>query len=225
MRAVNNKYFFITLLFLLTSLLLVQTSKSQSIKLVAGNALNGAMNGVALGGATMALQKSNDFAPVRVGLGAGILYGISVGVYDVSTIKTGQQFYISGTFNDGTNTSILILLDTFYGAASGAVIATSISLIAKEPVVEALRYGSGIGAWAGFGFGLVDAFVLSSRPGNQTAASHHQTSGLLTYRNAVNNFELGLISPTLIQTTKISAHGISSQINPSLDILQVNIRL
>lgn len=214
-------------LFFLLSSAFIQTSQGQSIELVAGNTLNGALNGVALGGAVMALQNSNDFAPVRVGTGAGILYGIGVGVYDVSNVSSGQQFYISGTFNDGTNTSILVLLDTFYGAASGAVIASSISLIAKEPIVEALRYGSGVGAWAGFGFGLIDAFVLSSRPGSQVAVGtnhQQQTTGLLTYHNSDSNLELGLISPSLTEVRTISATDVGSKINPSIDILQVDIR-
>lgn len=224
----NNKIIFFAALFFLFSSVSIQTSHSQSIELVAGNTLNGAMNGVALGGATMALQNSNDFAPVRVGVGAGILYGIAIGVYDVSTVSSGQQFYISGTFNDGTNTSILILLDTFYGAASGAVIASSISLIAKEPIVDALRYGSGVGAWAGFGFGLIDAFVFSTRPGSQVAVGNRNqrhTTGLLTYRNSDSNLELGFISPSITEVKTISASDIGSKINPSVDILQLNIRL
>ncbi len=223
----NKIIIFAALLFLLSSVF-IQTSQAQSIELVASNTLNGAMNGVALGGAVMALQNSNDIAPIRVGVGAGTLYGIAIGVYDVSSVNSGQQFYISGTFNDGTNTSILILLDTFYGAASGAVIASSISLIAKEPIVDALRYGSGVGAWAGFGFGLIDAFVFSSRPGSQIAAgtgNRQQTTGLLTYRNSDSNFELGLISPSLTEVRTISATEIGSSINPSIDILQLNIRL
>lgn len=223
----NKTTFFAVLIFLLSSIF-IQTAQSQTIELVAGNTLNGTMNGVALGGAVMALQNSNDLAPVRVGVGAGTLYGIAIGVYDVSTVNSGQQFYISGTFNDGTNTSILILLDTFYGAASGAVIASSISLIAKESIVDALRYGSGVGAWAGFGFGLIDAFVLSSRPGSQIATgttNRQQATGLLTYRNSKSNLELGLISPSLTEVRTISATDISSSITPSLDVLQLNIRL
>lgn len=228
MRALKKTIIYSSsILFLFISSFTVQKSQAQTIELLAGNALNGAMNGVMLGGATMALQNSSEFDPVRVGLGAGTLYGISVGVYDLSTIETGQQFYISGTFNDGTNTTVIVLLDTFYGAVSGAVIASSFSLIAKEPIVDALQYGSGVGAWAGFGFGLIDAFALANRPGSQQAGVHgngQQTSGLLTYKTE-NKIEVGLLSPSLIQTKTIHTNSIESTVNPAVDILQLNIRL
>ena len=70
---------------------------------------------------------------------------------------------VSGTFNDGNNSTIIVLLDTFYGAAAGAVVATSVMLVANEPLVQGLQYGAGAGAIAGFGFGLFDTFVLADR--------------------------------------------------------------
>ena len=70
---------------------------------------------------------------------------------------------VSGIFNDGRNSTIIVLLDTFYGAAAGAVVATSVMLVANEPLVQGLQYGAGAGAIAGFGFGLFDTFVLADR--------------------------------------------------------------
>src|SRR5699024_5954890 len=93
-----------------------QTTKAQSIKLVGQNTLNGAITGALLGGATMALQNSDDFAPLRVGVGVGTLYGIGLGIIDISRISKGQQFYLSGAFNDATNSAVIPLLDTLYGA-------------------------------------------------------------------------------------------------------------
>src|SRR5690625_1477457 len=142
---------------------ITHTSRAQTIELLAGNTLNGAMNGVLLGGATMALKNSNDFDPVRIGVGLGTIYGMGVGVYDISTTSIGEQFYISGTFNDGTNSTILILLDTFYGAVAGAALSASVAIIGNNPVLEGLQYGSGVGAWVGFGFGLIDSFTLARR--------------------------------------------------------------
>lgn len=186
------------------------------------------MNGVLLGGATMALQNSSDYGPVRVGLGAGTLFGIGVGIHDVSVVGKGQQFYISGTFNDGTNTSILVLLDTIYGAAGGAIVASSVSLIVHSPVVEALQYGSGTGAWVGFGFGLIDAFMFAKGPNFQSqSASLHQSGvdGFLTYSNASRSLQLGMISPSVLQQYKITQHAAKTTYRPTLNIVNLKIGL
>lgn len=211
------------LLFLATP----QKASSQTIKLLAGNTLNGAVTGVSLGGAVMGLQNSDDFAPARVGVGAGTLFGIGVGFYDVSQVAKGEQFYISGTFNDGTNTSIIVLLDTFYGAAAGAVVASSITLIANKPIVDALQYGSSAGAWVGFGFGLIDAFALSKGPGDYTttasATSASEAGGLLSYSSNNNNFGVGLVNPSLTSVTTLSSTDISRKTAFNLEVL--NLRL
>lgn len=201
-------------------------SKAQSIELVAGNTLNGAMNGVLLGGATMALKNNEDFRPVEVGLGVGTLYGLGVGLYDISQVNSGQQFYLSGTFNDGTNSSIIVLLDTFYGAAGGALVAASISLIIKEPVLNALQYGSGIGAWAGFGFGLFDAFMLAKGPNfssSPSTSTGSDISGLLTYTNASKSVSVGLFSPSFVKQKKVSARSINTTYSPSFELLQLQL--
>lgn len=207
---------------------LINSTKAQTIKLLGGNTLNGAMNGVLLGGATMALQNSNDYEPVRVGLGAGTLYGIGTGIYDISQTSQGQQFYISGTFNDGTNSSILVLLDTIYGAAGGAIIASSVSLMIQEPLVGALQYGSGAGAWVGFGFGLIDAFALAEGPNfSQQGVSlkNQEISGLLTFSNASNAVKMGMISPELIKQKELSQSTLKMSYKPSLNILHIKVNL
>lgn len=200
--------------------------QAQSIELLGGNTLNGAMNGVVLGGATMALQSSDEFGPVRVGLGAGTLYGAGMGIHDISQTSKGQQFYISGTFNDGTNTSILVLLDTIYGAAGGAVIASSISLIFQKPLTDALQYGTGAGAWVGFGFGLIDAFMFSSGPDfsqQDLAASQHEANGMITYSNASRSLTIGMINPTFVKQKKLTATSHSMSYKASLNALELKI--
>ena len=176
----------------------------------------------------MALQNSDDFRPVEVGLGAGILYGLGVGIYDVSRVDAGQQFYISGTFNDGTNTSILVLLDTFYGAAAGALVASSVALITQGSFVEALQYGSGAGAWAGFGFGLIDAFMLAEGPNFSQGAglgTPTEVSGLMTYSNASRSLEVGMISPSLFKQKKISRQALTTTYTPSVKLVQLHLNL
>lgn len=223
-----KKYLF---LFILSAVFLFgsyHNSGAQTIELVAGNTLNGAMNGVVLGGATMALNNSDNFRPVEVGLGAGTLYGLGVGVYDVSQVDAGQQFYISGTFNDGTNSSIIVLLDTFYGAAGGALVATSVSLIIREPILNALQYGSGIGAWAGFGFGLLDAFMLSKGPNYsqaRIATDNTGVSGMVTYTNASESLAVGLLNPAIVKQKKFTARSIETTYSPSVNLLQLKVNL
>ena len=112
--------------FLLIALLVPATqSKAQTVEILAGNTLNGALNGTLLGGASMALTNSDDFYPLQVGLGLGTLYGIGMGAFDVVQ-GGGKPVLVSGLFNDGNNSSIIVLLDTFYGAAAGSIIVTSV---------------------------------------------------------------------------------------------------
>jgi hypothetical protein len=200
-------------------------ASSQTIKLLGGNTLNGAVTGVALGGSVMGLQNSDDFAPLRVGLGAGTLFGIGVGFHDISKVSKGEQFYISATFNDGTNTSIIVLLDTFYGAAAGAIIASSITLISNEPIVDALQYGSSAGAWAGFGFGLIDAFVLAQGPGDfaADASGMQEADGLLHIAGKKKRINVGLVSPSLISYRTIEAQALKKQTAFNLKLLNLNV--
>ncbi|HBX67205.1 MAG: hypothetical protein CL670_12290 [Balneola sp.] len=204
----------------------VNSSKAQTIELLAGNTLNGAVNGTILGGATMALNSNSDFAPLRVGVGLGTLYGIGTGAYDVAT-SGGQQLVVSGLFNDGNNTSIIVLLDTFYGAAAGAIITTSIMLIAEKPLVEGLQYGSAIGAWVGFGVGVIDAFALSERKTPSSAAASLATpsnsaDGLVGIQFSEKT-SIGLVSPSVIQTLRTNPTGLNTQINASVDLLNLKV--
>lgn len=202
--------------------------QAQSIELLGGSTLNGAMNGVLLGGATMALQNSNDFRPVEVGLGAGTLYGIGAGAYDMSQIDKGEQFYISGTFNDGTNRSILVLLDTIYGATGGMLIGSSVTLIVKERIGKGLQYGAGAGAWLGFGFGLIDAFALSKKPNNLQASSANtkrSVGGLLTYSNAKQSVEVGMINPEIMEQKQLSSTQFHKSYNATVNLVELQVNL
>ena len=157
---------------------------AQTINTLGENTLNGALTGTLLGGASMALTDDTDFYPLQIGLGLGTLYGLGVGAYDL--LQTGgNPGIVSGIFNDGNNSTIIVLLDTFYGAAAGAVVATSVMLVANEPLVQGLQYGAGAGAIAGFGFGLFDTFVLADRSTTLTFMNPG------TYEIPVQNEELG----------------------------------
>ena len=175
----------------------------------------------------MALQNSSDVAPLRVGVGLGILYGAGVGLYDNSIVPKGQQFYISGTFNDGRNSTIIVLLDTFYGAVGGATIGGAISLIANDPVIDGLKTGSGAGAWLGFGFGLIDSFVLAQGPDDLQAyagqASSNHASGIVQFSPEAENVHVGLIHPTVFSQTEISTQSV--QVSNTLGVQLVNVNV
>lgn len=216
-----------TLLTLIITIAFTVSANSQSIKLLGGDLANGAINGLALGGATMALQNSPDRAPLRVGLGSGILYGLGIGIYDNSIVAKGEQFYISGTFNDGNNSTIIVLLDTFYGAVGGAAIGSAISLIGNNPILDGLQYGGGAGAWLGFGFGLIDSFVLAEGPddlrASATIPARRSAEGMIQYTSASENLSLGFINPTVISQKEVTSENIRTNYNFGMEVVNLKV--
>ncbi|XWN36173.1 MAG: hypothetical protein ROO71_09415 [Balneola sp.] len=197
--------------------------KAQTVELLAGNTLNGAVQGTLLGGASMALSNSDDFSALRIGVGLGTLYGVGMGAYDITT-GSGQEVLVSGLFNDGNNSSIIVLLDTFYGAALGSVVVVAVTLVANERITTGLQYGAGIGAWAGFGFGIFDTLVLAERTFAPVAAINvNQNASGLIGMNFENRSSFGFINPTIVRTTQITSSDFSSTLNPALEV--VNFRL
>lgn len=205
--------------FLLSVLLLSihVKSKAQSAQLIGGNMLNGAVTGSVLGVATMGLQNSNDFTPLRIGLGAGIIGGTGIAIYDISTVPKGQQFFISGLFNDGTNSSIIILLDTIYGASVGAALGTAVMLVANQSLLDGLQYGASIGAWTGFGVGLVDSFILAEKNSDFIADKLSDKSSLLQIDG--DGQSLSLMKPDFFQIAKISENTLTYEITPAITLI------
>ena len=212
----------------LTFVLILSTShqnqvKAQTTDLLAGNILNGAVTGSVLGLATMGLQNSDDFAPLRIGLGSGILAGAGFAAYDIGTLPAGQEFFISGVFNDGNNTSIILLLDTMYGAGVGAVIGSAVMLITDKPQIKGLQYGGGAGAWIGFSFGIFDTFFMAERNKDFLSSNH------LLNRNSIVEFNsdsmtFGMIHPTLISYTDLSGSTLSNEVKPALGLFSFKTR-
>ena len=215
----------IALILSLTLLFGLKSVKGQSIELLAGNTLNGTANGALLGGAIMGLTNNPDFAPLRVGVGLGTLYGIGVGAYDISQTNGGSMI-VTGTFNDGNNSSIIVLLDTFYGAAAGSVIASSVMLVANEPIVKGLQYGASAGAIAGFGFGIVDSFILSEKiiPGASASVPSRIADGLLAL-NFQDGKSIGFLSPSLIRSYDIRGDQLTTKYRPAVNLLNLRINL
>lgn len=173
----------------------------------------------------MALADDDDFAPLRIGVGSGILYGVGTGIYDIYESKNGTLL-VSGTFNNGDVTTIIVLLDTIYGAAAGSLLASAVLLIANEPLVDALQYGSGAGAWVGFGFGLFDAFVLSERTAGPVTASSYNSSvpsGLLTI-DSNKSLSVGLIEPVIFNSYDFEYGQLNKTRDFGINLMNVNIK-
>jgi hypothetical protein len=196
-----------------------QRSHAQSLELIGGNIVNGAVTGTILGTAVMGLQDSNDFAPFRIGLGTGILAGSGLAIYDVATLPRGQQFFKSGVFNDGNNSSIIVLLDTVYGAGLGAALGSAIVLIGNESFVDGLQYGASVGAWVGFGFGIVDSFILAE--GNRDLVSGRLLSGSGLFNVSKESTQFELIKPVLIETKAIHNGDLRQNLNPALTLFSM----
>lgn len=184
--------------------------------------LNGAVTGSILGVATMGLQNSSEFTPLRIGLGSGIIGGTAIAIYDVSTLPKGQQFFISGLFNDGTNSSIIILLDTVYGATVGAALGSAIMLIGNQSLLDGLQYGSSVGAWAGFGLGLVDSFILAQNNSDFTANRLSNQSSLFEIEN--KNQSLTFLHPELFHYKIISENSLGYELSPTVTLLRYQKR-
>ena len=194
-------------------------ASSPTLQLAGGNVLNGTLTGTMLGAATMAINNDEDITPLRIGIGAGILGGFGVALYDIVTLPSGQEFYISGVFNDGRNSSVIVLLDTFYGAAGGAILGSAVTLISNEPVIEGIRLGSGIGAWAGFGFGLFDSFVLAERNRDFMASSLLNRSSLLEMESG--SLHVGLVSPALHKSLIVKPNALQMQTDPVINLFSL----
>lgn len=193
---------------------------AQTQEILGGNLLNGAINGSILGAAAMGLQNSDDFSALRIGLGAGILYGVGMAAWDVTQRPPNGELVVRGTFNQGKNSSVIILLDTMYGAAGGALIGMAGMLIADQPISEGLQYGSSAGAWGGFAFGLVDRFLLATR-GNRPLASLLNREALIQ-TPIIAGWQGNFGSADWARTVHISNHTLSSRMEPTWTLLSLN---
>lgn len=210
------------------------TVHAQTVQILGNSTINGALNGVVLGGAGMLIADKKVNAPftknmedlyaLQIGLGVGTLYGLGLGIYDVASTN-GSQLLVSGFFNDATNTSAILLMDTFYGAAVGTVVSASITLLSDDPSFQQVKSGLGIGAFAGFGFGIVDGFLIADRSSAPVAYATQPSgsaAGIATIQ--VNSAtSVGLLNPTITTMLEITSEGISQTFTPSVDV--VNLRL
>ena len=224
---------------LLIAILFMPASKkthAQTVQILANNTLNGAINGVVLGGAGMLMadkkvnapftKNMDDLYALQVGLSLGTLYGVGVGAYDVVT-SGGREMLVSGFFNDATNSAAIVLMDTFYGTASGTLIGASVTLLSSNPNFDDVKFGMGLGTFIGFGFGVFDSFFLAQRSTEQAPVAMNfspQTtaSGFasIQFNNATS---IGLINPTLVQVLDISETSVHGSYASSVELLNFRV--
>ncbi len=201
----------------LSILLLSGPAAAQGLQTLAGNTLMGTANGALLGLGTMALTDNANSGPLRVGIGMGTLYGLGIGVYDVTVNELGSGYSVEGMFNNSNYTGMIVLLDTFYGGVTGGVVGTAMALMANKPLIDGLQYGVGAGVWGGFAFGLVDAFYLSK---SVPTVFVHSISIDPNDRTSIQFIQPNLYTSPIVSNGRM---GITSEIG--LDLARVTIRL
>ncbi len=232
MRGIHLNLFKKCTLFIVGTMIISLTwnppqAEAQALKFVAGNTFAGTATGAMLGGAQMALNNDDDYMPLRYGVGIGTLSGMAVGLYD-----TGREAeYLYGTFRRTRYTGTIVMMDTFLGAATGAVVGMAVSLLSQDEIVKGVQYGSGAGAWAGFGFGLIDGFLLREYENRDSdyASSiiSHQSSrdsvnGLLTLQTNTN-LSIGFINPSVFSYPEIQNEQLTTNHSWGLELTNVKI--
>lgn len=206
------------LIFTILSILIISsTVTGQGLKTLAGNTLIGTTNGAMLGLGTMALLNDAHTGPLRVGIGMGTLYGLGVGVYDVTVNELGAGYSVEGMFNNADYSGMIVLLDTFYGGVTGGVVGTAMALMVNKPLINGLQYGVGAGIWGGFAFGLVDAFYFSKSVSAVFAQSITMDP---SDRTTIQFIQPNLYSSPIVSNGRM---GIASEIG--LDLARLTIRL
>lgn len=116
-------------------------------------------------------------------------------------------------------------MDTFYGAAAGGLIAFSVSLVSSDPILDAMQDGIGIGAFVGFGFGIIDCFMIANRSTEPIAfvPVTNQTANGIASINFDDKFSIGIANPSVLNTLSYTDGNLTSDLNFNLEVL--NLRL
>lgn len=222
----------LSVLLLFATLTIHQQTYGQTFRIVTVNALSGAATGAALGAATIALQDKAeiDYYPVRFGVGLGTIMGLGTGFYDLSQMAGPGSYYVDGFIHTANASGTIIIMDTFYGAATGTIVGTAIALMTESRIIRGMQFGSAAGAWVGFTFGLIDAFLLSSSGSYDNfyesfSANHNSSaSGLLRIEGHLPSYSLGFLNPMIIQQVDISkSTGLSSTYRLGVELTRINI--
>jgi hypothetical protein len=152
------------LIFPLIICISVAALKAQVVETIGHSVVNGGTTGASLSTAIWMVNNdgsSFDIDEFSFGVGAGLLGGIGLGIFDAIASEGRSDYALKGTLNLSRNRSGLVLMDTFYGTGAGLIISGAVSLMQENRSWDTIREGAGIGTLVGFGFGLVDALVLA----------------------------------------------------------------
>lgn len=195
-------------------------AESQALRALANNTFAGAITGAGLGAATMALADSDDVGMLRVGVGVGTLAGMGVGIYDAGN----NLGHVQGTFNSVPYSGYIIMVDTFYGAATGAIGGMAIALLGNNRIATGAQYGVGIGAWAGFAFGVVDAFYLSHQYDDfDYFSSADNGNGLIQLQTGTHS-QIGFLNPSLFVFPQLENQSLTMAPRYGLELANVSFR-
>jgi hypothetical protein len=92
-------------------------------------------------------------------------------------------------------------------------------LIQNKPIVEGLQYGGSAGVWAGFGMGLIDAFLLSERNSDFTAHAMLNRSSVIEFETS--GMDIGIGAPALYQTFSTGGQSMGYKLNPGVKFLSI----
>lgn len=205
-----------TIASLLLALVLTAGLQAQGLQTLAGSTLVGSANGALLGIGTMALANTSHTGAVRVGIGTGTLYGLGIGAYDITAREIGMGYRVEGMFNSANYSAMIVLLDTFYGGVTGAIVGTALQLMADKPLIDGIQYGSGVGLWGGFVFGLADVFLFSDPiPSFGAAPLQAQPN---------QRVSVLLMQPTLMAAPTLQNGNTTVRWEPAVDVARVTIR-
>lgn len=188
----SSKFIFIICSFL--ALIVSHSLSAQPIKTMTQSVLNGALTGATVSTANWMVQNDGSkltLDDISFGVGAGILGGIGIGLLDVVQSAGNTDYAVKGIFNVSRNRTGLVALDTFYGAGAGLILSSAFTLMSEDKSWGNLREGVGVGAWFGFGFGLVDALVLSKQTNVPSTISFFDYSKA----SASSNVQMAIAKP------------------------------
>lgn len=205
-------------------------TQAQALKITAGNTLIGTANGAVLGLSVMGITNDSDITPVRFGVGAGTIFGLGVGIYDVSRLDGLGMYYVDGLFNSAEYSTLIVLLDTAYGTVTGTVLGMAFALMANENILLYMQYGASAGAMAGFAFGLVDAFYLSTRPSfslsNNSTPAINRVNGVIAlnyHSSSGSKVDIGILHPTVQLVPSHMNSGTHLKYEPTLQVMNLRV--
>ncbi|MCK6602064.1 MAG: hypothetical protein L6Q77_09580 [Bacteroidetes bacterium] len=187
-------------------------SDAQVLKLVATDTFHGAGLGGLLWTGSAALGGVDNLDGLGPSVGAGILIGTGMGVFDSWLVLNNGNPYRNGILKSTGTSMEIVTMDSFYGGLIGGMVGVAAGLINSDSkFLNNVTTGYGYGVWAGMAFGIVDAVALASPSRNSGAVIEYQTDGI----------RIAGIAPAATVVPVLSPSGPRAEVVPSLSLLSV----